>query len=66
MVDSVPPGTGPPLYQPLVGRIPAWKGEVLRDTLTSMSRLNLHSELTAIAVTTAIMVGRKMRSPPRP
>lgn len=59
IAESFPAGTNPRLYEPLLDRIPTWNGDVLREALTSMSRFNVHGQLTAINAPTLIMVGAK-------
>lgn len=59
IADSFPPGTAPALYQPLLDKIPTWNATVLRQALGSMSRFNVHGQLSRIAVPTLVMVGAK-------
>lgn len=59
IVESFPPGTPPSLYQPLLDRIPTWNATVLREALTSMSRFNVHGQLSKINTPTLIVVGAK-------
>lgn len=59
IVESFPPGTDPRLYQPLLDRIPSWNATVIREALTSMSRFNVHGQLSQIRVPTLVMVGAK-------
>lgn len=59
IVESFPPGTPPNLYQPLLDRIPTWNATVLREALTSMSRFNVHGQLSKINAPTLIVVGAK-------
>ena len=59
IAESFPPGTEPALYQPLIDRIPTWNATVLREALGSMSRFDVHGQLSQIHVPTLIMVGAK-------
>ncbi|HJU06270.1 MAG TPA: alpha/beta hydrolase [Nitrospiraceae bacterium] len=59
IAESFPPGTDSTLYQPLIDRIPTWNATVLREALGSMSRFNVHGQLSQIQVPTLIMVGAK-------
>ncbi len=57
--ESFPPGTPPSLYQPLLDKIPTWNASVLREALTSMSRFNVHGQLSRITAPTLVVVGAK-------
>lgn len=59
IVESFPPGTDAAVYQPLLDRIPTWNATVIRQALTSMSRFNVHGQLSQIRVPTLVMVGAK-------
>lgn len=59
IVESFPPNTQAKIYQPLLDRIPTWNATVIREALTSMSRFNVHGQLSRIKVPTLVMVGAK-------
>lgn len=57
--SSFPPGTKPEIYQPLLDRIPTWNATVISEALDSMSKFNVHGQLSAIKSPTLIVVGEK-------
>ncbi|MCC2642474.1 MAG: putative Alpha/beta hydrolase [Nitrospira sp.] len=59
IAESFPPDTSSKTYQPLLDRIPTWNATVIREALTSMSRFNVHGDLSRITAPTLIMVGAK-------
>ncbi len=59
IVESFPQDAPSRLYQPLLDRIRTWNATVIREALTSMSRFNVHGQLTGITAPTLIMVGAK-------
>jgi 3-oxoadipate enol-lactonase len=59
IVDSFPQDTPSKTYQPLLDRIGTWNAMVIREALTSMSRFNVHGQLSRINAPTLIMVGAK-------
>lgn len=59
IVESFPEDTPAKTYQPLLDRIGTWNATVIREALRSMSRFNVHGQLTRINVPTLIMVGAK-------
>ena len=59
IVESFPQDTPSKTYQPLLDRIGTWNATVIREALTSMSRFNVHGQLSRINAPTLIMVGAK-------
>jgi 3-oxoadipate enol-lactonase len=59
IVDSFPQDTPSKTYKPLLDRIGTWNATVIREALTSMSRFNVHGQLSRINAPTLIMVGAK-------
>ena len=59
IVESFPEDTPSKTYQPLLDRIGTWNATVIREALTSMSRFNVHGQLSRINAATLIMVGAK-------
>ena len=59
IVESFPLKQSPKTYQPLLDRIPTWNATVIKEALTSMSRFNVHGQLTRITAPTLIMVGAR-------
>ncbi|HVG03063.1 MAG TPA: alpha/beta hydrolase [Nitrospira sp.] len=59
IVESFPQDTPSKTYQPLLDRIGTWNATVIREALTSMSRFNVHGQLTRLHTPTLVMVGAK-------
>ncbi|MDP9133156.1 MAG: alpha/beta hydrolase [Nitrospirota bacterium] len=59
IVESFPQDAPSSTYKPLLDRISTWNATVLREALTSMSRFNVHGQLTRVTAPTLIMVGAK-------
>lgn len=59
IIGSFPPDTKPEIYQPLLDRIPTWNATVISEALGSMSKFNVHGQLSAIKAPTLIVVGEK-------